>query len=806
MKTNFEKVAKKILLIPLYIVLLPFSAVLFLTRILLFPKFFFSLWHKERVEFSSVLGLFAPELLGKLNAISNFKAFLKMKNSNRDLLINLLKNDNLDTKDITYLYSQCPSVIEMLSELEVNRCLVVNNPFFVAGLNDRLQNGKYLELVTNLIIKITDRKKLKIIFDYLKLNDFEHLSTLERLIKINSRQLDKVHAINKACTHESFIEVINSASIGFLKFFCCFDESNRFYSSVLEGASRLSALSTNHDSLKALSFHLQNYPFKFEEKTKLEIEIIKAYLQTDSDDRYSYLPKKSLNTLVKLFSNDLIPTLCKNFKPDSDITSIFKYYTYRIMCEQECNKFISMIKDKDVIESLKLIDTRGAYKYNPSIFLMYLVDYDSCGIDKAHSLLANKKFIQKISGIDFCLFVRVQSLYQNKSKATDAVDEILALFDCLDSKRNKGVLDKLVSSFEIDHKANYSLLCDSWFGSRSLFYPDEMIKMISDTRFDETKIVEVLKNYSLFCTLIENDLIDGVSKKKRYSYMEEDGYIFEFEDIEEKVNCILEINYIIASFLKKGEAYFKQLIDAQRAEVFLKNISLFVLILRNSSQLCTVNETRSEYSITILPTIKNTKLEHFIDGKFVSDLKDKVDYYFNQLLNFDSTKILLSEIKGFGTNDELLNTIQDLLNDDTNVTKFIENMSNVKFMEFFTNGKYQEITQESLNKIQYLKIKDLPKTEKDKSYFQNQGITDEQDLHLLVNLAKESKTVISHIKYSANLQNNAMYTMHELFDDISIDVDLYNCRKSNNRKQSEPAKLLDLCKINIVRSALTMPN
>lgn len=756
--------------------------------------------------------MFAPELLGKLNATSNFKAFLKMKNSDRDLLIRLSTNDDLNTKDIIYLYSKCSVVIEALSESK--EIWIVDHPLFIAGLNYRLQNGRYLELVTNLAIKITDGKKLKIIFDYLGLNDFKHLTTLERQIKMNSKQLDEVYAINKACTHESFIEVVNSASIGFLKFFCCFDESNGFYSFALKGVSRLSALSTNHDSLKALSFHLQNYPFKFEEKTKLEIEIIKAYLETDSDGRYSYLPERRLNILVKSFSDDLIPTLCENFKPDSDIIEIFKYFRHNIIYGQECNKFISMMKDKDVIESLKLIDTRGAYNNKLLRSLMYLVD----DIDKVYPLLANKKFIQKINCIGPCLFTRVGGLYQKKYKSeADDVDEILALFDCLDSKRNKGVLDKLVTSFEIDHKANYSLLCDEYFGPRFLFYPDEMIKMISDTRFDETKIVEVLKNCSLFRILIENDLIDGVLKKKRHSHIEEDGYIFEYEDIEglnnkrknerlklreEKVNCILDINYVVASFLKVGKACFKQLIDAQRAEVFLKNISLFVLILRNASQLYTINETGYKYSITMLPIIENTKLEHFIDGKFVSDLKDKVDYYSNQLLNFDNTKMLLCKVKDFCISDKLANKIHLLLDHQTNITEFTEGISNVKFMEFFTNGKYQEITQESLNKIQYLKIKDLPKTEKDKSYFQNQGITDEQDLHLLVNLAKESKTIISHIKYSANLHDNAMYTMHEFFDDISIDVDPYNCRKSNNLKQSEPAKLLDLCKISIIKNAL----
>ncbi|WP_339046590.1 hypothetical protein [Candidatus Mesenet endosymbiont of Agriotes lineatus] len=804
MKQGFKKVAKKILLIPLYIVLLPFSVVFFLTRVLLFPKFFFSLWHKEGVKFSRVLGLFTPELLGKLNVISNFKAFLKMKNSddkkplsvllhswrlntydiyniyykdnlkylervrnNRELFSELLKT-SLTNNTIASLYIYCPEVVTKLSNymLKDNETFkyILNSEHFRACILQSITDD-HLGPIINFIGKVTCKEKSQIIFNLLDncpKNPVNHsrvfqLFTSEKILS----------GMNNISNMELFRAIFNKERFRHKEI----NGTDNYY---IREFHNISQLCEDHALLSNLSIHFNN-------ENKTAIAIAKICIENLSNQ------ESVLRNFKILFADEsLIESLSANFNRESSLVGLaglINYFTCMYMDEEKFSYFSLMLKDPNVIENLKLIDDNYQFRKSLDNFnswhgsrRIYLLGSHKVQINNLHLLLTNRKFFSKINSLPLKMLDIVfnSCLYTSDQGASEALE----LFDCLDDGSNKTILNKLVTAFETNHYALYCFVNRYHYSKAyyhffvaGLMHPnyieyyerEDMLKTLSDKRFYGANIREVAINFNLLSILRKNNFIDV--------------------DKERAIDCIFSINHI-------KECIY---IIYCKSDLFLqKGIFLFSLFLEHFDD------------FVMEDIIKSMEYKYLANRKIISYLRNKVNDYFDQLLNFDNSKILFSDIKDFKVSNKSRDIIQALLGTNANSTKFIEGISNVKFMEFFTNGKYQEITQESLNKIQYLKIKDLPKTEKDKSYFQNQGITDKQDLSLLVNLAKESKTVISHIKYSANLQDNAMYIMHELFDDISINVNFCNNRKSNNRKQSEPAKLLDLCKINIVRSALAL--
>ncbi|GFQ73617.1 uncharacterized protein TNCT_438951 [Trichonephila clavata] len=118
-----------------------------------------------------------------------------------------------------------------------------------------------------------------------------------------------------------------------------------------------------------------------------------------------------------------------------------------------------------------------------------------------------------------------------------------------------------------------------------------------------------------------------------------------------------------------------------------------------------------------------------------------------------------------------------------------------KFTELFVTQKYEQITQESLAKIQDLTIKDLsgiPETEEIEEFLKNKGITNLKDLSLLAKLIEDGIHTVNTIAERISLKKDMIQTICDAFAD-----------SSNFFPKRTPPSLLDLCKTNIIKSSLT---
>ncbi len=119
-----------------------------------------------------------------------------------------------------------------------------------------------------------------------------------------------------------------------------------------------------------------------------------------------------------------------------------------------------------------------------------------------------------------------------------------------------------------------------------------------------------------------------------------------------------------------------------------------------------------------------------------------------------------------------------------------------KFTELFVTQKYEQITQESLAKIQDLTIKDLsgiPETEEIEEFLREKGVTNSDDLSLLAKLIEDSIHIVNTIGERISLKKDMIQTICDAFADSSS-IDFLS---------STPPTLLDLCKTNIIKSSLT---
>ncbi|WP_265033641.1 hypothetical protein [Wolbachia endosymbiont (group A) of Sicus ferrugineus] len=110
--------------------------------------------------------------------------------------------------------------------------------------------------------------------------------------------------------------------------------------------------------------------------------------------------------------------------------------------------------------------------------------------------------------------------------------------------------------------------------------------------------------------------------------------------------------------------------------------------------------------------------------------------------------------------------------------------------------KYQQITPESLAKIQDLTIKDLsaiPETEEIEEFLRKKGITNSDDLSLLAKLIEDVIHIVNTIAERISLKKDMIQTIYDTFKDIPVSDIL----------EVTPSTLLDLCKTNIIKSSLT---
>lgn len=181
--------------IPTLVLYVLISTLLTVTKIILFPEFFFSLWIKERVHLSKVLSLSATHFSSK-GVYGGLENFPEIKNQNRELLVELLSSDNLNIQKA------------------------------ISSRKD------YLEFIQSITTEIHDQEKSKIIFDYLE------LSNVKPLIEKDTSGKYCLHKVYKTC--QNGIKVINDIDIGLLKEFLKLDEYSEFNNSRSMRATKLS--------------------------------------------------------------------------------------------------------------------------------------------------------------------------------------------------------------------------------------------------------------------------------------------------------------------------------------------------------------------------------------------------------------------------------------------------------------------------------------------------------------------------------------------------------------------------------------
>ncbi|WP_353269727.1 hypothetical protein [Wolbachia endosymbiont (group A) of Myopa testacea] len=110
--------------------------------------------------------------------------------------------------------------------------------------------------------------------------------------------------------------------------------------------------------------------------------------------------------------------------------------------------------------------------------------------------------------------------------------------------------------------------------------------------------------------------------------------------------------------------------------------------------------------------------------------------------------------------------------------------------------KYQQITPESLAKIQDLTIQDLsaiPETEEIEEFLRKKGITNSDDLSLLAKLIEDGIHIVNTIAERISLKKDMIQTIYDTSKDIPV----------SGIFEVTPSTLLGLCKTNIIKSSLT---
>lgn len=108
---NINIALKYIIVAPLVVLCLPcvitvlvlhlsISTLLAVAKITLFPEFFLSLWIKEGIKFSRVFSLSITQFSGDGLYTADLENFLEVKDSNKELLTELLKNGDFSIREV----------------------------------------------------------------------------------------------------------------------------------------------------------------------------------------------------------------------------------------------------------------------------------------------------------------------------------------------------------------------------------------------------------------------------------------------------------------------------------------------------------------------------------------------------------------------------------------------------------------------------------------------------------------------------------------------------------------------------------
>ncbi|WP_265037234.1 hypothetical protein [Wolbachia endosymbiont (group A) of Anomoia purmunda] len=721
--------------IPFLVLHLSISTLLAVAKITLFPEFFLSLWIKEGIKFGRVFSLSITQFSGDGLYTADLENFLEVKDSNKELLTELLKNGDLSIR-------------------EVISCCVGHS-----------------RLIASVTTKIHDKEKSKIISDYLGLSD------LKPLIQKEGYGRYHIHEIYN--THEKLARVVNAIDIELLKTLFKLDGFLLGRDPRYAHASHLSNfvdLFDNHDLVKNMSD-------AFRDKKMLAVQITKyiPVILCCSYDRYDGYHKKRIiqdNLRRLLLKKDLVEALPSDFSYQSSLFGAIKDFLHGKMSEEEFDSFASMLENKNVIDNLKHIDDlKDTFPPDESEFFRSRIGFLGCKeiydshvsasflIEKLHPFLANNRLFCKLMDIPTEVLKNIFStkLYENCAN----VDEVLAFFDCLDNKsKNKNILDNLIVAFEKDPEATHALLNSKMFNSR-----DKVLQMLSDKRFDGNKVREILNRINLWWTLQENDMV------YKASYLNTTG----------KFSCVFNPQHIKFAFYAHTHDDVPHNESDQQKRAFLENVGLFQLLLETT--------IKARYE-SVFSIIKDTKFEHLADGRFISKVRDKINRYLSNLLIFKGN--LFSDISNtfrlqiidivfsFNSQTKLHTTLKERW----------EKILKIKFTELFVAQKYQQITPESLAKIQDLTIQDLsaiPETEEIEEFLRKKGITNSDDLSLLTKLIEDGIHIVNVIGERVSLTQDITQTICDTFKDISV---------NHNTKQTPPS-LLDLCKTNIIRSSLT---
>ncbi|WP_341811792.1 hypothetical protein [Wolbachia endosymbiont (group A) of Conops quadrifasciatus] len=433
------------------------------------------------------------------------------------------------------------------------------------------------------------------------------------------------------------------------------------------------------------------------------------------------------------------------------------------------------MENKNVIDNLKHIDdinnvlphTLECNGYSTFLGLREIFDLKTTASDisNLHLLLTNNRLFYRFRGIPIRVLRKICSteLYENCAN----VDEVLAFFDCLDDKsKNKNILDNLIVAFEKDPEATHALLNSKLFNSRN-----EVLRVLSDEKFDGNKVREILNRINLWWTLQENDMVFDIN-----------------EDTESKLLCVFNSLYIeIACRIQTNYVSYNE-IDQQKKRAFFENVNLFRFLLGE------VMKSRYEF---VFPVIKDTKIKHLADGWFILKVKGKLSHYLSNLLIFEGN--LFSDVSNIFRSQVISILFFPLFKFEeglhTTLEERWEKIWKRKFTELFVTQKYEQITPESLAKIQDLTIKDLsaiPETEEIEEFLRKKGITNSDDLSLLAKLIEDGIHIVNTIGERISLKKDMIQTICDAFAD-----------SSNFFPKCTPPSLLDLCKTNIIKSSLT---
>ncbi|MBD0391039.1 hypothetical protein IC220_00975 [Wolbachia endosymbiont of Pentalonia nigronervosa] len=285
---------------------------LVIANVILFPDLFFPLWIKERVNLSKVFSIYFSS---QLHAI-NFEDFLKIKNNNRELLVAILKNNNLNVQDVISFHKD------------------------------------YSELVKSITTEIHDHEKSKIIFDYLG------LSNVKLLIAKDTYSQHCLHAVYKTCKNN--IKVINDIDIRLLKAFIKLDRHSASNSSSGMRATKLS----NIIHLLKDHYLAKNISDAFSSNTQSSlVKIIKYFSQKNMDIQELTLLTSMLqdkNVLENLKRIDNINSIL----PDTLTSEDFSFFLNlrKILCNHTTYCFInnlySLLSNNRLFDKFDSIPTK----------------------------------------------------------------------------------------------------------------------------------------------------------------------------------------------------------------------------------------------------------------------------------------------------------------------------------------------------------------------------------------------------------------------------------------------------------------